>query len=177
MPDSPPDSLADYIRRSRVALALSTVTGDVPLLMVNQGFCDLTGYERDQVEGRNCRLLQGPGTDAESRAALRAFVNDSDRDSGRFPILNYRADGSAFHNLLFMTRLRDHAGQARYLLASQFDMTSSAQRNTLPAHDAELSRNLSEIRAMGQQFGLAMEGSAKAISQSVAMLARLHFDE
>ena len=66
---------------------------------------------------------------------------------------------------------------SRFILGSQFDMTRSAQRQTLPVHDAELSRNLSEIRTMGQQFGLAMEGSARAISESVAMLARLHFDE
>ncbi len=177
MAEQPPKNLAQYILSSNVALALSGAEGDVPLLLVNQGFCDLTGYAREDVEGRNCRLLQGPDTKEESRAALREFIHDPDRDSGRFPIVNYRADGTPFRNLLFMTRLRDRHGEVRYILGSQFDMTRSTQRQTLPVHDAELSQNLSEIQTMGQQFGLAMEGSARAISESVAMLARLHFDE
>ncbi|NBC16318.1 MAG: PAS domain-containing protein, partial [Bacteroidetes bacterium] len=31
---------------------------DNPLVYVNQGFLDLTGYTRDELIGRNCRLLQ-----------------------------------------------------------------------------------------------------------------------
>ncbi len=172
-----PEALADYIRRSRIALAVSTMTGDVPLILVNRKFCDLTGYDPQDVEGRNCRLLQGPDTPDADRAELHAFVHDPERESGRFRVLNYRKDGSTFDNLVFMSRLRDAGGAPRFMLASQFDMTSAEQRRARPANDSRLTHELSEIQTMGRQFGLAMEGSAAAISQSVAMLAKLHLDE
>lgn len=177
MKDELPDPLADYIERSRVALAISTAEGDVPLVLVNESFCTLTGYDRADVEGRNCRLLQGDETDREGQRALHDFVHDDSQDDGRFPIVNYRKDGSTFRNLVFMSRLRARGGTTRFILASQFDMSAADRRRSLRENDAELSRNLADIHLMGQQFGLAMEGSAKAISDSVAMLAKLHLNE
>ncbi|WP_085852639.1 PAS domain-containing protein [Palleronia marisminoris] len=172
-----PDKLRDYILRSGVALAVSTADGDVPLTLVNQRFCDLTGYAREDVEGHNCRFLQGPATDDASRAALHDFVHDPAQNDGRFIVLNYRKDGLAFHNLVFMTRLRNREGRARFILASQFDMTTAQQRKGLRSNDETLSRDLADLKMMGQQFGLAMEASAASISNSIAMLARLNLDE
>lgn len=172
-----PENLEHYVLNSKVALAVSSAEDDVPLALVNRGFCTLTGYDREDVEGRNCRLLQGPGTGEASRAALHDFVHDPSRDDGRFEVLNYRKDGSAFRNLVFMTRLRSRDGQARFILASQFDMTTAERRKALRTNDEALSRDLADMQMMGQQFGLAMEDSAKAIFNSIAMLARLSFDE
>ncbi|WP_375261579.1 PAS domain-containing protein [Palleronia sp.] len=162
---------------SKIALTVSSAEDDVPLSLANRGFCNLTGYDREEVEGRNCRLLQGLETSAESQAALHDFVHDPARDDGRFAILNYRKDGSTFHNLVFMTRLRSRDGAARFILASQFDMTTAEQRKALRSNDERLSRNLADLQVMGQQFGLAMEDSARAIFNSIAMLARLNLDE
>ena len=36
---------------------------DNPIVYCSEGFCNLTGYQRSEVLGRNCRFLQGPGTD------------------------------------------------------------------------------------------------------------------
>ncbi len=32
-------------------------------MYVNEAFCRITGYAREEVIGRNCRFLQGPDTD------------------------------------------------------------------------------------------------------------------
>ena len=41
---------------------------DRPLIYANEGFERMTGYPVAEVLGRNCRFLQGPGTDpARSR--------------------------------------------------------------------------------------------------------------
>ena len=177
MADSLPQKLEQYVLKSTVALAVSSAEGDVPLGVVNDAFCKLTGYDRADVEGRNCRLLQGPETEDDTRGALHDFVHDPDRNDGRFAILNYRKDGSKFHNLVFMTRLRGRDGRARFILASQFDMTHAAQRRELQTNDEILTRELADMRMMGQQFGLAMQDSAAAISNSIATLARLNLDE
>ena len=35
---------------------------DCPLMYVNEAFCRMTGYDQDEILGRNCRFLQGPET-------------------------------------------------------------------------------------------------------------------
>jgi len=78
---------------------------DNPIVYVSQGFLDLTGYSLDQVLGRNCRFLQGPGTDQSAvdiiRKGLREGVDTS------VCLLNYKADGTPFWNQFFVAALRD----------------------------------------------------------------------
>lgn len=53
---------------ARVGITISDVRPpDEPLVYVNEGFERTTGYSDDELLGRNCRLLQGPGTDPEAR--------------------------------------------------------------------------------------------------------------
>ncbi|ETX29212.1 PAS domain-containing protein [Roseivivax isoporae] len=177
MHEDPPGALGAYIARSGVALALARGDEDSPLLVVNEAFCKLSGYDADDVIGRNCRFLQGAETRDKDRQAIRDFLDDDSVEQGRFPILNYRKDGTPFHNLVFMARLRGAEGDTRYILASQFDMTSALQRNRLPENDAELGRSLSDMEQIGREFGLAMLGSAEIISGSVAMMARMTLND
>lgn len=172
-----PPALRDYIQKSGVALAVSTTEGDAPLIAVNDAFCKLTGYTEDDVTGHNCRFLQGPATTEEQRQPLHDFVHGDGGDNGRFPITNYRKDGSEFRNFVFMSRLFDHAGQARLILASQFDMTTAMQRSEISKNDAKLSRALTDVEQIGREYGYAMIGSAQLIADSVATLARMSFSD
>ncbi|WP_339108667.1 PAS domain-containing protein [Thioclava sp. GXIMD4216] len=172
-PSDLPPALERYFERSRIALALSEMNEDVPLCLVNHAFLDLTGYETQDVLGRNCRFLQGDDSDAADKAELSKFIHDDLRDSGRFHILNYRKDGSRFHNLVFMSRLRDEEGVTRYILASQFDMSPVLDRARLDANDATLARNISDIDKIAKEYGLAMISSAQLIADSITLIARL----
>jgi len=78
---------------------------DNPIVYASPGFYVLTGYTQDQVLGRNCRFLQGPGTDPRSVDIIRtAIANGSDATAC---ILNYKADGTPFWNQFFVAALRD----------------------------------------------------------------------
>ena len=94
-------------------------------------------------------------------------------DSGRFPILNYRKDGSEFFNYVFMSRIRDSSDAVRYIIASQFDMTNAMQRSKIRQNDETLRTVLSDVEQMGREYGLAMMSSAQQLADSVAMMARL----
>lgn len=174
-----PRGLRAYVEKTGVALSLAVIDddGDVPLVLANQAFCTLTGYEEAEVVGRNCRFLQGPETTDEQKQSLHDFIHDHSVESGRFPVMNYRKDGSVFFNFVYMTRLRDRSGTARYILASQFDMTSALRQSRLRDNDKQLNRNLTDIEAIGREYGLAMMGSAKMLADSVATIARLTIDE
>jgi PAS domain-containing protein len=48
---------------------------DEQVVYVNDGFCELTGYEREEILGRNCRLLQGEETDETTVAEIRQAID------------------------------------------------------------------------------------------------------
>jgi PAS domain S-box-containing protein len=78
---------------------------DNPIVYVSQGFLDLTGYSLDQVLGRNCRFLQGPGTDQSAVDVIRKGIEEGIDTS--VCLLNYKADGTPFWNQFFVAALRD----------------------------------------------------------------------
>jgi PAS domain S-box-containing protein len=78
---------------------------DNPIVFATPGFYKLTGYTQDQVLGRNCRFLQGPGTDPKAVDIIRkAITTGADCTTC---ILNYKADGTPFWNQFFVAALRD----------------------------------------------------------------------
>lgn len=94
---------------------------DNPIVFANKAFLDLTGYEEDEVLGRNCRFLQGANTDREAVAALRESVNTG--GSIALEILNYKRDGTPFWNAVFIGPVFDQKGKLAYQFASQLDVT------------------------------------------------------
>jgi PAS domain-containing protein len=78
---------------------------DNPIVFATGGFYKLTGYTQEQVLGRNCRFLQGPGTNPKTVDIIRkAIATGSDCT---VCILNYKADGVPFWNQFFVAALRD----------------------------------------------------------------------
>ncbi len=123
---------------------------DNPIIFCNEAFAKLTGYSRDELIGRNCRLLQGAETDRNAVAQLRDAIAD-ERDIS-IDILNYRKDGSSFWNALFVSPVRDANGDVIYFFASQLDFTTikskekdlAEARNSAEREVARRTRDLSE---------------------------------
>eukprot|EP01038_Epipyxis_sp_PR26KG_P015221 gene15221-20505_t len=78
---------------------------DNPIIFASKGFLELSGYSLDQVLGRNCRFMQGSGSDPQQIEALRKGIQEGVDTS--VCLLNYRADGSQFYNQIFVAALRD----------------------------------------------------------------------
>jgi len=111
---------------------------DCPIIYASPGFCRFTGYDSDEIEGRNCRFLQGPKTSAADVARIRNAIQDyhdvDDNNSGKakgtalpdnntLPVsvnlLNYRKDGQSFCNEFFLSPLRDSEKRMQYLIGVQ----------------------------------------------------------
>ena len=166
-----PEELLTFFENSPVALALGDPAGDNELIMVNARFTELTGYRQVDLAGINCRVLQGNGGDHEGRARLRAFLQDDAAVSVRTPILNFRKDGEPFVNLLYMSRLRTLSGRARYIFASQFDV-SRAQPDRLRAYDTQLSNTLTRLSPIAAESGIIVEGTLTTIANSATAIAQ-----
>jgi len=81
---------------------------DNPIVYASRGFLQLTGYTSQQCLGRNCRFLQGPGTDPAAVDVIRKGVEQGVDTS--VCLLNYKADGTPFWNQFFVAALRDADG-------------------------------------------------------------------
>ena len=59
------DPFAAAVRTTRMPMLITDPhQPDNPIIFVNDAFSKLTGYERHEILGRNCRFLQGTGTNA-----------------------------------------------------------------------------------------------------------------
>ena len=113
---------------------------DMPVIFANQAFADMTGYAVEEVLGRNCRFLQGPGTDPAVRATLRQAM--AERAPVTVELRNYRRDGSAFWNALSVSPVLGPAGEVRHFVGTQRDVTAR--------HDGEVAlRHLQKMQAVG----------------------------
>lgn len=90
---------------------------DNPMIYVSDEFETQTGYAPAAVTGQNCRLLQGPETDAFAVEAIRSGLKAQTRFT--IDILNYRKDGTKFINRLRIRPLFDEDGHLLYFVGAQ----------------------------------------------------------
>ena len=117
---------------------------DNPIVFANPAFIHMTGYGWDELIGRNCRLLQGAETDRDTVADVRRAVEQ--RREISVEILNYKKNGAAFWNALFVSPVYDADGRLTYYFASQLDVTRRRD-----AEDAL--RQAQKMEAVGQLTG------------------------
>ncbi|GAA5991434.1 hypothetical protein JCM11641_005281 [Rhodosporidiobolus odoratus] len=94
---------------------------DDPIVLVSPGFCELTGYTANQIIGRNCRFLQGKATSPQSVDSIRDRLEKAEEITQ--VVLNYRASGEPFINMVNIIPLRDLSGQLTYFIGGQTDLT------------------------------------------------------
>ena len=93
---------------------------DNPIVECNAAFIALTGYDRDEIIGRNCRFLRGSGSEPELCEALRTGVRN--RQPAMVEILNYKKDGTPFRNAVMVAPIFDADGELEYFLGSQAEV-------------------------------------------------------
>ncbi|MFA1609482.1 PAS domain S-box protein [Halobellus rubicundus] len=114
---------------------------DNPMIYANDRFAEITGYDREEVIGRNCRFLQGADTSDETVARLRRAI-DAERPVS-VTILNYRKNGDPFHNALDVMPVRNAVGEVTNYLGFQRDVTESVrQQQRLSVLDRVLRHNV-----------------------------------
>ncbi|MBG6191296.1 diguanylate cyclase (GGDEF)-like protein/PAS domain S-box-containing protein [Arthrobacter sp. CAN_A212] len=116
-----PDSLFAQAHAAMSEVSLIT-DAHQRILHVSDSFTAITGHRPEDVMGRNCSMLQGPGSDPETKRAMRAAVAAGEPFRGE--ILNYRKDGSAFWNDLSITPLRNVAGKVTHFVSVQRDINT-----------------------------------------------------
>ncbi|MDB5662796.1 MAG: signal transduction histidine kinase [Sphingomonas bacterium] len=129
------------IERTRMPMVITNPREpDNPIVIANHAFLEMVGYSADEVLGRNCRFLQGHGTDPAAIGEVRAAIT-AERDV-TVDLLNYRKDGTAFWNQLFVSPIHGDDGELLYFFASQLDVTQQRVAQKLEAVEHRLLREI-----------------------------------
>ncbi|KXZ43471.1 hypothetical protein GPECTOR_89g491 [Gonium pectorale] len=117
--------LATTVERIQQNFVISDPTlPDCPIVFASDAFLELTGYSREDVLGRNCRFLQGPGTDRVTVDQIRDAIRTGTEITVR--ILNYTKQGKPFWNMFTMAPMRDQDGSVRFFVGVQVDVTAQS---------------------------------------------------
>lgn len=94
---------------------------DNPIIFCNDKFMQMTGYDRSEVIGRNCRFLQGEDRSQEQRFVLKKAIEQG--TAVLVEIRNYRKDGVLFWNELYMSPIKNELGKVTHFVGVQNDVT------------------------------------------------------
>ena len=97
---------------------------DNPIVACNAAFCALTGYPAEEVVGRNCRFLSGPGTEPWLTEEIRRGVRE--HRPVLVEILNYKRNGQPFRNAVLVAPIYDEQDALLYFLGSQVEIDADA---------------------------------------------------
>jgi len=95
---------------------------DNPIVYASPQFFQVTGYSREEVLGKNCRLLQGANTSRHAISEIRDAIREERETT--VCLLNYRKDGTTFWNAFHLQPVQDSTGQVKFFIGIQCDVTS-----------------------------------------------------
>ena len=167
--------------QTRMAVCLTDPSlEDDPIVFCNEAFQQLTGYDQDEIVGRNCRFLQGPDTDQQQVAKIREAIQQE--KVVVVELLNYRKDGTSFWNTLHLGPIYDEQGSLKYFFGSQWDVTDIHQSRAEERHAKAMAREISHrlknvfavIGGIVNITGRSMDSRdvAKKINERVQALGR-----
>ncbi|PIA52889.1 hypothetical protein AQUCO_01000630v1 [Aquilegia coerulea] len=120
------EDLKDALSTFQQTFVVSDATKpDFPILYASAGFFKMTGYTSKEVIGRNCRFLQGSGTDPEDVSKIRESLQTGGSYCGR--LLNYKKDGTPFWNLLTIAPIKDESGKVLKFIGMQVEVSKHTE--------------------------------------------------
>ncbi|PHQ46080.1 hybrid sensor histidine kinase/response regulator [Halorubrum sp. C3] len=157
---------------------------DNPMVYVNDRFVEMTGYDREESIGVNCRFLQGPDTEEESVQQLREAIDAEESTS--VELLNYRKDGTEFWNRVSIAPICDADGAVTHWVGFQEDITAFKEREaalerqndrldsfaSIVSHDLRNPLNVAQGRVQLAQDAVA-DGGDENLSAALDALDRM----
>ncbi|SOC20998.1 PAS domain S-box-containing protein [Ureibacillus xyleni] len=92
-----------------------------PFVFLNDAFLHLTGYEKDELIGRNITILEGLRTNKETQEEFEYHLIH--KTPFRLNLLHYRKDQVAFWNHISCEPIKDDNGQIQYAMLHCSDIT------------------------------------------------------
>src|SRR4051812_5764342 len=141
----------------------------------------MTGYDRGEIIGRNCRFLQGEDRGQDARWILKDAVQKG--SSVSVELRNYRKDGSLFWNELYMSPVKNSSGVITHFIGVQNDITRrknaeerlKATQDNFKAELEKRTRKLSESEEYLKSILATIRESIVVLDADLKVLSVNHF--
>ncbi|MCP5278213.1 MAG: PAS domain S-box protein [Thiobacillus sp.] len=168
----------DELRKLSLAVAQSpesiVITDpDGCIEYVNDAFVHTSGYRREEILGRNSRILQSGLTPPENYAALWDALNQARSWHGEF--INRRKNGEIFYEIATISPIRQPDGRISHFVAVKEDITEKKHmgqeldrhRHHLEELVEERTRQLDEARAAAEAANQAKSAFLANMSHEI----------
>ena len=166
--------LASVFTHAREGIMITNAQGDI--VDVNATFSDITGYAREDVLGRNPRILSSGRQDGAFYSALWAALKAQDYWRGE--VWNRRKDGQLYAEMLTISAVRDACHRVTQYVALFSDIT---ERKAMEAQVWQLAfydplTQLPNRRLLNDRLAQAMAQSERSAQFGALMFLDLdHF--
>jgi len=93
---------------------------DDPIVYANQFFLKMSGYDYDEIIGKNCRFMQGKDTDPEALKKLAIAIRK--REAITIKMINYRKNGEKFLNEFAIYPVKDKHGKVTHCIGLEKEL-------------------------------------------------------
>ncbi|MCL7987019.1 ATP-binding protein [Sphingobacterium sp. lm-10] len=123
---------------------------DNPIVYCNKSFERISGYNRKEIIGHNCRFLQREDRQQVVRDQLRNAVKEGKHIN--VEVRNYTKTGELFWNELYVSPIHDDTGKVTHFIGVQNDITARKKVE----QELELERELMEQKVKERTASLKL---------------------
>lgn len=143
---------------------------DNPIIYCNPAFKKITGYDKGDILGKNCRFLQARDKDQKGVEKMRRALREG--KACHVELRNYKKDGTLFWNEVSINPILDGAGRITHFLGIQQDITQRRAAQQEIFHLAKIfDESLNQIYVFDAQsllFVNANQGARKHTGYTLA---------
>jgi PAS domain S-box-containing protein len=171
--------LSVAVEQNPSSIIITDLNADIEY--VNEAFIQITGFKREDVIGKNPRVLHSGKNSRETYNDLWAHLSRGEIWQGE--LINRRKDGSEFVESALISPVRNSKGHMTHYLAVKMDITARKQAETKLSHDALRFEGLLKINEMGgllpeQEFlRLGLEWVEKLTGSQIAFIHFVNEDQ
>ncbi|MDR3457865.1 MAG: PAS domain S-box protein [Verrucomicrobiae bacterium] len=135
--------LASAVEQSPVSIVITDRQGGIEY--VNPKFCAVTGYDFNEVLGKNPRLLKSGKMSSEAYREMWAVITAGRDWQGEF--YNRKKNGEHFWEAAYISPIRDDSGQITHFVSVKEDITARKQAEDALQEQLALRERLAKIAA------------------------------
>lgn len=142
---------------------------DNPIIYCNPAFQEITGYDRNEIIGHNCRFLQGKDRKQEEISIISNAIARG--ENCNVEIRNYTKKGKLFWNELYISAVKNDAGEVTNFIGVQNDVTKRKKAQLdLELNHQETERVVEERTQMYRESQEYLRSIVETIRESLVVM-------